>query len=315
MMWLPYLTGRGDSPHGRGAGVLWSQRPRSRTCSFAPSAVELGFRRGAERLDDPADDLVDEDRVRRRLAVVLELDLLGDAGEVLGLDEVVDGFASGVTGLHRVDDRDRGVVTLGRVDRGVDPELRLVLVGEFLELRVGACRAAEVAGAADDRAFGGRGTRTRHELRVERAVTSGEDALHAAVAELLEQTAGLRVVTAVGDDVRVRGLDLGNRRGVVRRVLGELVALGRDACGLEGLLERVPEADAVFLVVRDDEGGLRRLGLDQEVGDAGTLVVVVRDDTVPVLPAVLRQARVRRRRRHARDLALLEHAADGLRLT
>src|SRR4051812_16317857 len=58
------------------------------------SALQLGRVRRAEQLDLAADNLVDEDRVGLGLAVVLELDGLGHAREVLGLQELVDVRAS-----------------------------------------------------------------------------------------------------------------------------------------------------------------------------------------------------------------------------
>jgi hypothetical protein len=84
---------------------------------------------------------------------------------------------------------------------------------------------------------------------------------------------------------------------------------------LEGPERRIGQTDAVLLVVADHVGLLRGRGPDEEVDDPGALVGVVRDHAVPVLPAVLRQTRVRRRGRDAGNLRLLQDRTDRPGLT
>src|SRR6266508_629510 len=268
----------------------------------------------AEALDRTVHDLVDEDLVRLRLAVLLELDRLRHAVEGERLQELVDLLAGRVAGLDRLDEGRRAVVPLGGVDGRVVARRGLELVLEVLQRTLDGPER-DVARAADDRALCRLRAGAGDELGVERAVTAGEGSRHASVTQLLDQPARLRVVAAVEDDVGGRGLHLGHRRGVVRRGRGELVALGGDALGLELLVDGVGETDAVLLVVADHEGLLRALRLDQGVGDTRPLVVVVRHDAVPEGPAVLRQTGVGGRRRDARDLALLQDRPYGLRLT
>src|SRR6266566_4335225 len=316
--WLMKFSNTRQSPSSTG-------RERKRRCTPAPvlsraeaardpRSTDLSVLAVPEQRVGAALELVDEDVAAGRLAVVTELDRLGDTLDVDRLQVVVDLLRGGVARLDRLDEGGRRVVALGRVDRRRGVELGLVVLGELLALLVRGAGRVDQAWAAHDGAVGVGAARTLGQAGVERAVSGQEPCGDAGLPQLLEQPARLRVVAAVEDRVRGRRLDLVDRRRVVRGLGVDDVGRDRGALALHRRSDEVGDALAVVLVVVDDEDLLRVQRAGDELADAGALDPVSGQDPVPELPALLRERHVGGRGGDAGDLALLQDGADLLRL-
>src|SRR5690606_36424173 len=247
-------------------------------------------------------DLVDPDERRGELA--RGVPLVGASQAVTGVVRHVVDQAGTVRDARR-DAREhdrREVVALDRVDARCLAGRRLVRRREVV--RRGAARAGQ------DRALG-RGAGLRDELRVVGAVRRDERDVDAAVAQLLDERRGLRVVAGVEHGVGVGARDDLDGRGevlVARLDLGGALVVRRVT---ETLGDLLGEPDAVVRVVGDDADAAEALRVDEVLRDRRALDGVVREAAEEVRPAVLRQVGVRGRRAERQQARLAEDVAGG----
>src|SRR3954454_3857076 len=264
----------------------------------------LDQRRGG-RVQLAARDLVRVDRLRRDVALVVELDRTTDPGLVVAADERVHVRVAGVSSVDPGQEDVRGVVGLGGVQTRV-------LAVDSLVLRVEVSRGRSRR-SRQDGAVGGLCAGRRHERRVLRAVARHEQALEAGLAQLLAQQPALGVVPGVEDRVGGRGRHLGDGRAEVRLVL--LYRVLADHGRSERRLDEAGQTHAVVLVVVDEVDLLGVRGVLHVLHVSRTLDAVVADHAVPGGPALLGDGGVGGRGRDRGQAGGGERLAGRERLT